>query len=100
MTATEHTTTDAELITLLRKRLHDVEKAAETYLEVVESTGAERMKAYADLRTALTTDFRTALLCSSDTTDEQRTYWLNEIEKDAAALASASPADRAGGRDG
>lgn len=77
--------TDCPVCPILRKRLHDVEEAAEQYLAVVQVTGEARMKAAEVLTQALSSDFRTAVLMSHDMTPEQRDYWLAESDKHEAA---------------
>lgn len=92
--STTNDITDAELIALLRKRLHDLEEAAENYIEVVTETGERRMAAMAQLQSALSSDFKTAILTSYDMTDEQRSYWLSEIAKGATAESTAATQDQ------
>lgn len=75
---------------MLRKRIHDLEEAAENYIEVVTVTGEARMAAMATLQAALTVTFKDAILSSHDMTDEQREFWLNEIAKHEAAQEAAS----------
>jgi hypothetical protein len=78
---------------LLRKRLHDVEEAAENYILTITQTGALREEAHKKMVAALTSDFKTAILTSHDMTPAQRAHWLGEIEKNAASR----PAPAAGG---
>jgi hypothetical protein len=69
--------TDQELIALLRNRLTDLEMAVMDWQDVMQRTSKERAAAWDAVTAALTTDFRTAVLTSSDMTEEQRQQWLN-----------------------
>lgn len=60
----------------VRGRLRTVEEAAEHLLEVFSGTGNDRKIAIDQLVAALTTDFRTQVICSDDMTDQQRAEWL------------------------
>lgn len=48
----------------------------EGWVTVMEETAEQRRVAYERVVAALTTDFRTAVVCAPDMTPEQRTYWL------------------------
>ena len=86
---TDSSISDADLIALLRKRLHDVEQAAQDYLVVTTDTGRLREEAHTKLVAALTTDFRTATLTSHGMTREQRAHWLGESDKHEASTEAA-----------
>jgi hypothetical protein len=93
----ESSISDAELIALLRKRLHDLEEAAENYIEVVTETGERRMAAMVQLQAALSSDFKTAILCSHGMTPEQRAHWLAKIAEDDAARPATAAEGGEGG---
>lgn len=68
---------DPELIALLRKRLTDLEMAVMAWQAMMQRTSNERAAAWDAVTAALMTDFHTAVLTSSDMTEEQRQHWLN-----------------------
>lgn len=73
---------------LLRKRLHDVEEAAENYIEVILTTGDLRVEAHKKLVAALTTDVKTAILAAHDFSDVDRKLWLDQSEQHEAAQST------------
>jgi hypothetical protein len=68
---------EQDQLVIVRQRLALVEAAAGSLLDVFNRTGEERKAAVDALLAALTTDFRTAVVCSADMTDEQRAKWLS-----------------------
>lgn len=81
---------------LLRRRLHDVEEAAENYLQVIIQTGDLRVAAHDALVKALTVDFKTAILSAHDISDVTRKFWLDQIaDHEAKADAECEPIEEA-----
>lgn len=64
-----------------RARIAKLEAAIEQWDEVMNRTGTEREVAYRNLVGALVQDFREAVICSPDMTDEQRAFWLSQPEE-------------------
>ena len=60
-----------------------VPRCVAAFLDAYRSTLDERAAAGRTLASAVTTDFRTAVLTMPDFTDEQRAYWLNQTEQPA-----------------
>lgn len=75
MSTTTPLTTDDEL-RILRDRVHVLEEAIESWVTVMEETAEQRRVAYERVVAALTTDWRTAVVCDRAMTPEQRAQWL------------------------
>jgi hypothetical protein len=80
----------ASHLQLMRERLAAVETAAVNLLDVFGCTGIERKRVVDALTEALVVDFRTAVICSTDMSEEQRRKWVSPD----APLATPQPQEQ------